>query len=55
MLNHEGSIEAVIVCLLVASIVGVVVYAIGHYGFKQAWAGIAGFVSFLIVLALCLL
>lgn len=55
MLDHDGTLESVLICLIVAAIVGGVSYAVLAYGFKVAWANVAGALIFLIVLALCLL
>lgn len=53
--SHHGSseLEAAIICLLVAALIGGVVYAVLAYGFKVAFAPVAGALTFLIVLALC--
>lgn len=52
---NDNDVEGLILCLLVAGLLGTVVWAVGAYGFKVVWAGVAGFVTFLVVLALCLL
>lgn len=52
---HESEIREAIVCLIIALLVGGVVWVAGTYLFRVAWAGAAGFLAFLIVLALCLL
>ena len=52
---NEGNLEGLIVCLIVACLLGAIVWAIGHYAFHQAWAGVAGFVTFILVLLLCIL
>lgn len=53
--THDGTLEAAIVCLIIAALVGGVVFAILEYGFKVAWSRTVGALVFLVVLALCLL
>lgn len=55
MLEGHDTVEGVIICLLVAALLGGVSYLILHYAFKVVWANVAGAVIFLVALALCLL
>lgn len=55
MLEGHDTVEGVIICLLIAALIGGVTYAVLHYGFKVVWANVAGAITFLVALALCLL
>lgn len=52
---RHAELESLLVCLIVAALVGGVVFAVLEYGFRVAWSRVAGALTFLVLLALCIL
>ena len=52
--TDETTLATLLVCLLVAALVAGIVYAVLAYGFRQAWAGLAAGLVFLLGLLLCI-
>lgn len=52
--GNNGDLQEILIALLVAGLIGAVVYVVVFYGFKQAWGALAGALTFLVVLLLFL-